>query len=253
MSDMAWQAIFDFYNVHDHNFADEPFYITSDAIKQATTKFTATRDREPRLLCKHDTRESRPQLFKDRDLFLLPVKNGEYAILRGEGYIDIPPITSALQTYTSLLDFELDTVKVGNSEMQHVDYAYATSLIRSVMDDDSLVLTIRGQKYTPQFDVHIGSTVLKTKSVQTEVDAGYEGRNQVVLLKTLFPFVSNTPIYPLFLAHRLYTSTTDKAVKVILLELLGHCFGLWQVTFSDKDNLKSCKVKALGCWLLKSN
>ena len=50
------------------------------------------------------------------------------------------------ETYNSKLAFRLDTAIVGNSEMQHLDFAYATSLIRSFMNDHNLILTIRGRK-----------------------------------------------------------------------------------------------------------
>ena len=62
-----------------------------------------------RIICKQDTRESRPDIFKELGLFLLPVKNGEYAILKGEGYIDIPLIKETPKTYKSSLNFKLDT------------------------------------------------------------------------------------------------------------------------------------------------
>ena len=80
--------------------------------------------------------------------FLLPVKNGYYNIIKGEGYVDIPEIKKEVEFYSSKLDFQLDTSKIGDSEMQHLDYAYAASLIRTFMDDPSLVLTIRGRKYS---------------------------------------------------------------------------------------------------------
>ena len=82
--------------------------------------------------------------------------------------------------YRSKLDFTLDTSVVGNSEMQHLDFAYASSLIRSFLNDESLVLTIRGRKYTPKFEFTVGHNKIVVESVQTEVDAGYEGRHQVV-------------------------------------------------------------------------
>jgi hypothetical protein len=41
--------------------------------------------------------------------------------------------------------------------MQHLDFAYASSLIRTFLQDDSLVLTIRGRKYTPKFEFHAGA------------------------------------------------------------------------------------------------
>ena len=85
----------------------------------------------------------------------MPIKNGIYKIVKGEGYLDIPYIYSVEKRYLSKLDFCLDTAKVGNSEMQHLDYAYASSIIRDFMDDDSFVLTIRGRKYTPKFSFYV--------------------------------------------------------------------------------------------------
>jgi len=72
----------------------------------------------------------------------LPVRNGEYAIVQGEGYIDIPVISSTVRIYRSYLDFKLDTSMVGNSEMQHLDFAYAASLIRTFLEDESLVFPL---------------------------------------------------------------------------------------------------------------
>ena len=112
--------------------------------------FAKTTEKEPRVLCKQDTRESRPQIFKDNNLFILPIKNGTYNIFKGEGYNGIPEIKDKIEEYNSSLDFELETSKIGNSEMQHIDFAYASSLIRTFMNDNSLVLTIRGRKYAPE-------------------------------------------------------------------------------------------------------
>ena len=68
----------------NHNFQSKPFFITAEAIKSITKKFKETGSREPRILCKQDNRNSRPQVFIDNKLFILPTKNGEYAILSGE-------------------------------------------------------------------------------------------------------------------------------------------------------------------------
>ena len=111
-------------------------------------------------------------MFRDKGIFILPVKNGRYIIIKGEGYLDIPPIESPVLKYESSFGFPLETARVGNSEMQHLDSAYAYSLIRQFVGDDSLVLTIRGRKYTPEFNFHVGEFPVTAKSVQTEVDGG---------------------------------------------------------------------------------
>lgn len=166
--DKAWREIFVAYDLDGFDFSERPFLISAEQIKAATNNL------EPRILCKQDARESRPTAFQERGVFVLPVKNGEYAIVQGEGYVDIPQIEQTTAWYSSKLDFELDTSKVGNSEMQHLDFAYASSLVRTFMQDESLVLTIRGRKYTPNtgFRFRVGSHNLEARSVQTEVDAG---------------------------------------------------------------------------------
>lgn len=248
MTDRAWKAIFDFYNIHDHDFNDAPFYITANEIKEATTQFTATRERESRILCKHDTRQSRPQLFIDKNLFILPVRNGHYAILRGEGYVDIPPIDTAPETYISQLDFEPDTVKVGDSEARHLDYAYAVGLIGAVMNDDSLVLTIRGRKFTPALRFRVGDNKIQTIGIQTEIDAIYEGKSQIVLVKMVKPFVSNIFIYPIYLMYRKYAERTSKPVNIILMERIANTYGIWFLKFSDKEQLNSVVFDRVTCW-----
>ncbi|MCI4346431.1 MAG: hypothetical protein L3K07_06735, partial [Thermoplasmata archaeon] len=40
---------------------------------------------EPRLMASMETEERLPDLFRDRGLFVLPVSNGMYAIVRGKG------------------------------------------------------------------------------------------------------------------------------------------------------------------------
>jgi len=183
MNSNSWKSIFDKYSIHRHNFNKKPFLISAEQIKQATSHFKKTNEKEVRILCKQDARENRPDIFIENNVFILPTKNGHFAIVKGEGYIDIPEIKSSVKIYTSKLDFKLDTSEIGNSEMQHLDFAYASSLIRTFMNDDTLVLTIRGRKFTPQFSFNVGKQLLTIKSVQTEVDAGYEGKNQVVLIE----------------------------------------------------------------------
>ena len=138
MNSVPWKAIFDKYQIQRHDFIKSPLTITAEQIKTATAHFKQTNEKEVRILCKQDCREDRPDVFIENDLFLLPIKNGTYVIVKGEGYVDIPPITETITVYRSKLAFTLDTSKVGNSEMQHLDFAYASSLIRSFLDDDTL-------------------------------------------------------------------------------------------------------------------
>jgi hypothetical protein len=241
--DRAWGRIFEVYSIHNHDFTSGPYSITNRQIKEATKDFPSTVEREVRILCKQDTRESRPRVFQERGLFILPTRNGEYSIIQGEGYIDIPPITEATRVYKSQLDFQLDTSKVGNSEMQHLDFAYAASLIRTFLKDSSLVLTIRGRKYTPGFNFLVGANRINVASVQTEVDAGYEGRRQVALIEAKSTGNKNTIIRQLFYPFRQWQTYTKKKVVTVFFEKFGDNYSLWEFQFTDPDNYNSITLK----------
>lgn len=241
MNNAPWQAIFEKYKIINHDFK-MPFKITAEMIKQATSHFKTTNEREVRVLCKQDNRESRPSIFIENGLFILPIKNGEYVIVKGEGYIDIPQIDSSTTIYNSKLDFILDSSKVGNSEMQHLDFAYASSLIRTFLNDDSLVLTIRGRKYTPKFSFYVNNQLIETQSVQTEVDAGYEGRNQIVLIEAKNSQTTNTIIRQLFYPFKQWKLYTQKKVVTIFFEKQGNEYSLWNFIFEDENNYNSIKL-----------
>ena len=247
----SWDAIFKYYGIDNHDFDVAPFSISADQIKEACQHFTKTGQKEVRILCKQDTRKSRPEIFKEKDLFILPVHNGQYQIIRGEGYVDIPKMPNTATKYNSKMPFKLDTSKVGGSEMQHLDYAYATSLIRSFTEDESLVLTIRGRKYTPKFSFYVGGHnghKIETESVQTEVDAGYEGAKQVVLVeaKNMKDDIEdeNVIIRQLYYPYRQWQQYTDKKVVVLFFGKtpdLGVC-ALWQFEFTDVNNYNSVEL-----------
>lgn len=190
-------------------------------------------------MCKQDSREDRPQIFVQNGLFLLPTQNGEYAIIKGEGYVDIPEITATVEEYSSKLDFKLETSLIGNSEMQHLDFAYASSLIRTFISDDSLVLTIRGRKYTPKFSFKVGNQDIYVESVQTEVDAGYEGRDKIVLVEAKNSLTKNTIIRQLFYPFRQWQAHTSKEVLLLFFEKQEKAYNIWQYTFTDENDYNS--------------
>lgn len=242
----SWHKIFQDCNIYTHDFDNRPFYITAKQIKRACQNFAETGQKEVRILCMQDNKKDRPQVFIDKGLFLLPVKNGEYAIIKGEGYVDIPQVVKTQQIYTSKLDFKLDTSIVGNSEMQHLDFAYATSLIRTFMHDDSLVLTIRGRKYTPAFSFKVGSHTITVESVQTEVDAGYEGKNQVVLIEAKNSGAQNVIIRQLYYPFRQWQAHTQKPVITLFFEKSRDSYSFWEFKFKNIEDYNSIELVKSG-------
>ncbi|GIV22474.1 MAG: hypothetical protein KatS3mg025_0133 [Bacteroidia bacterium] len=242
--DEAWEAICARGNILSHDFSTGPYYLSAEQIKQATQDFSKTSQREVRILCKQDTREKRPKVFQENNLFILPVKNGEFAIIKGDGYVDVPPIIASPILYRPRLNFPLETVGVGDSEMQHLDFAYAASIIRDFMQDPSLVLTIRGRKYTPKMEFLAGEVRHKivAEGVQTEVDAGYEGKAQVVLVEAKNIEATNVIIRQLFYPFRQWSYHTKKEVHTLFFQKKGDEYHLWLFHFQDPHDYHSIQL-----------
>lgn len=251
----SWAKIFKDYEIDKHNFEKEPYFISASQIKRSVQKFKTTTEKEVRILCKQDSREDRPEIFKKLGLFLLPTKNGTYAIIQGEGYVDIPKIEGEPEIYKSKLAFRLETAEVGDSEMQHLDFAYAASLIRTFVGDPTLVLTIRGRKYTPEFNFLVGGQKIGVQSVQTEVDAGYEGENQVVLLEAKGTGTANTIIRQLYYPYRQWQARTKKEVSTLFFEK-DHSTGIysiWQFGFKNPEDYSSIYLIRSGSYKIKAS
>ena len=239
----SWNAVFEMYDIWQHHFDAAPFPISAAQIGAACQDFPRPSQKEARILCKHDTRESRPLAFRERGLFILPVRNGHYVIVKGEGYVDVPAIASPIQEYRSGFPFELETTRVGNSEMQHLDRAYAQSLIRHFMDDESLVLTIRGRKYTDAFQFLTGEFQISVESVQTEVDAGYEGKEQVVLVEAKGGTAGNTIIRQLYYPFRQWQQHTTKPVSTLFFQRTDNDeYHIWHFGFDDQYDYNSIRL-----------
>lgn len=129
--------------------------------------------------------------------------------------------------------------------MQHLDYAYAVSLIRSFTGDLSLVLTIRGRKYSPKkgflFCVGNPKTMLQATSVQTEVDAGYEGRNQVVLIEAKGAKAKDVIIRQLYYPYRQWQMCSGKKVRTLFFQHYKDTYSIWEFEFADPNDYNSIK------------
>lgn len=251
--DSPWESIFTRLNLHGHDFGESPFFISSQQIKEATAHFTKTGQKEVRILCYQAQRKDRPRVFMDRGLFLLPVKNGNYAIVKGEGYTDIPEIVSPPIVHSSRTSFELQSHLVGNSEMQHLDYAHATGMLEDFVGAGRLHLTIRGRKYTPGFSFRVGGTELSVEGVQTEVDAGYEGKDCLVLVEGKNTNVKDTIIRQLYYPYRKWSIETSKRVIPMFFERKDDEYMFWMYEFEDPLSYNSIRLVKSEIFRLRSH
>ena len=169
---------------------------------------------EPRLMTKWDHSARLPPALKRAGKFILPIKNGHYAVLTGVGYHapePCPPPINHPRQHT----FELVTSREGTSESQYLDLAYNSGLFSHFLDEPLLYPTIRGRKYSPSFELRVGAHNLSVASVQLEVDIGYEGPDCIVLVEAKIGECEDFHLRQLYYPYRSWLSLSSKRVRPV--------------------------------------
>jgi hypothetical protein len=244
----AWDELFRVLPLRERLRDSDVATITADDIKSRT-------GREPRLMTKFDTRESRPRALND--VTILPSSNGAYALLRGDGYCDLRPadsvrIWSRHRARSDILT--LPWVTGPASESQALDMAFASGILDDFFQDRDARLTIRGRLRCPAFRYAFqcaSRTVeLVADGVQIEVDSGFEGE-RVYLLEAKLGNRSNFHVRQLYFPLRMWsTLVASKPVIAAYLAWSNRRITLRSFRFDPIDLYQSIQPVASVDYLL---
>jgi hypothetical protein len=237
-TEKAWKRIFEALPMKEQLDKTGIARIAAAQIKQIT-------GREPRLMTKFDSRKSRPKTLTGANVTILPISNGEYALLRGDGYCEIKP-PNAIQAYPTGELSRLQTISLSGGirgESQVIDTLFMVSALRTFVGDNSLRLTIRGRLRSSQFSYKfITQTSVHSISVdrvQIEVDSGYEGK-KIALVEAKFGRVNDFIIRQLYYPYRdLLARGISKEIIPILLVYSNRVYSLYSFAFQKEDEYNS--------------
>lgn len=230
-----WEKIF---SVKNFDLSKDLHFVTADEIKEITGV-------EPRIMAKMDSTKDLPPIFKQNGYFLLPVKNGEYAVVRGEGFHQLEQ-KAAHTNHTSRIKFHLTTAGRGSSEMQYLDYSFNSGALENVLGISPLYPSIRGRNFTKPFIFKVKNSELKTGSVQIEVDSGLEGEDAIVLIeakvKTPEDFIIRQLFYPY--NHFRIVSPNKKIIPMFFTyEPQTKLYNFWIYEFTNQADYNSIRLK----------
>jgi hypothetical protein len=240
-NEKAWQSLFDKYRIDQKASSDGFFRLTADQIRKT--------GREPRLMTKFDSRENRPSPLKRAGLTILPVSNGEYFLLKGDGYIDIPPVKK-IERYDSSRMSTLETIQWQDGirgESQAIDTLFMASAIKTFIGDEALQLTMRGRLRSSKFAFTFDSTPkpleIQVEGVQIEVDAGFEG-GKVVIIEAKFGSIDDFIVRQLYYPYRnLLEIGVKKEIVPILLVYSNRVYSLYQLEFPNVDRYEARVIR----------
>jgi hypothetical protein len=225
----------------EHLFQAKAFDTTQNLHFISANEIKAITKREPRIMAKMDCLGDLPDVFKRNGYFLLPVKNGNYAIVRGQGFHTLEEQKSIAQ-YESKIEFPLTTAARGRSEMQYLDNSYNSGTLEEVLGVGPLYQSIRGREYTKRFGFQVGETRLDVESVQIEVDSGLEGADSIVIVEAKIETPADFIIRQLFYPYRHFQeiSPLKRIIPVYFTyELKSQTHNIWIYNFEDRNDYNS--------------
>ncbi len=239
-----WEKIF---TVKNFDLTKDLHFISADEIR-------AIANHEPRIMAKVDSSADLPDVFKRNDYFLLPVKNGEYAIVRGNGFHLLEQKGTQID-HKSRIKFNLTTAGRGSSEMQYLDYSFNSGALENILGISPLYQSIRGREYSKQFKFKVNKKELSVGSVQLEVDSGLEGEDTIVLIeakvKTPEDFIIRQLFYPY--NHFKIVSPDKKIVPVFFTyEPSTKLYNFWIYEFTDPADYNSIRLKEVRSLTISS-
>ncbi len=240
-NDIAWEKLFEKYDILKRIESDERFFIKSDAINEF---------REARLMTKFDHNFQLPNLFIKEKLSILPISRGEYIIAPMDTFCafhnneNLDIIDVDIPSYLESLDYDNIT-----SEAMAINCAYVSGIIRDFTGDTELVPTVSGRMSSSCFDFTILSNSDKSKSYdinvnnsQVEIDGGYEGLTSLNLIEAKNAISSDFLIRQLYYPFRLWNNRVNKNVRPLFLVYTNGIFYLREYMFENENSYNSVKL-----------
>ena len=233
-NDVAWEALFEKYQILSHINKDDSFNISSTQINEF---------REARLMTKFDHRCHLPKLFSDNQLAILPTTRGSYIIAKFEAFSNfenkIIPI-SRIDFPESIQSIDYQNV---TSESTALNCAFVAGILDDFLDEKYLKPTVSGRMGSGEFSFQISGQnqdlEIKVENAQIEIDGGYEGEKGLYLIEAKNSISKDFLIRQLYYPFRLWSSKIEKPVHPIFLTYSNGIFHFKKYKFTDPNHYNS--------------
>ena len=244
-----WEEIFNNFNVLDKIDEDGYFIITADQIRNY---------KEPRLMAKFDFSRQLPSVFKDNDLGILPIKNGEYIIgkfnlfetIKNTKYEDIDIKKVELPNFIETID--PDNIY---SESNALNVASLSGMFKDAFNEE-LYETIQGKMRTNTFNFTISSNNIDNKievnGPAIEIDGGYESKTKVVLVEAKNSMPEDFVIRQLYYPYRHWKDKVMKEIVPVFFAYDNGIYNMFIYSFEDLYKYNSLKLNEIKRYMISS-
>lgn len=231
-NDVAWEALFDKYDILNQIDSNGQFIISVSQIKEY---------REPRLMAKFDHGINLPFVFADNHLAILPISRCDYVISNFEAYQPFESLDDIV-THASL-PAHLQSLDSNNipSEAIAINCAIASGMLADFLDEEKLYATVSGRMGSGRFDfgIHNSRTGnisnVQVNNSQIEIDAALEGVESLALLEAKRDLSADFLVRQLYYPYRVWQNKVSKKVKPIFLVYSNGIYSFYEYEFQDPN------------------
>ena len=208
-------------------------FVSANQIKKITNE-------EPRLMAKIDRFKQLPKIFKENNLFLLPISRKEYAIIKGSGYHSLEPINEKIETHMTTKPFPESAINIEN-ESVFLDYVNSCGLLEKLCGIKNLTLSFRGRT-TTKFTFKINNSVINIENAQIEVDGSFETPNQMLIFEVKVGNPNSFNIRQIYYPFRKFYG--KKEIRNFFFHFIPKqkIYVFWEYVFDPYDELNSIKL-----------
>lgn len=244
-----WEEIFTDYNILNEIKENGYFKITADQIRVY---------KEPRLMAKFDFSKQLPKVFKENDLGILPIRNGEYVIgkfnlfenIKNTKYEEINIKKVELPSFIETID--PDNIY---SESNALNVASLSGMFKDAFNEE-LYETIQGKMRTNTFDFIISSNEvensIEVNGAAIEIDGGYESKSKVVLVEAKNSMPEDFVIRQLYYPYRHWKDKVTKEIVPVFFAYDNGVYNMFIYSFEDLYNYNSLKLNKIKRYMISS-
>jgi hypothetical protein len=236
-NDQAWQRVFEALHLETPLRERGFCQVSADDLK-------AHGRREPRLMAKMDTLRDRPAVFREQEVNIFPVRNGQYVLFKdpqnktyfkfGDALEELRPLPFHSEARLGGYDTFGNTEQL--SESQAIDFAFIAGLLPAFFKAPEARLTVRGRLFSNPFAFRtpVGDQEVAVNRVQIEVDAGYEGSEGIFLIEAKVGRRDDFNIRQLYYPYLNWSARSRKRIVPIFLTFTNGQYLLTEFAFSPR-------------------
>jgi hypothetical protein len=238
-----WNHIFTTLNYK----GDKDFIITADQIKECGKSWKGKANQfEPRLLCYQTSADTRPTVFQNNNLCILPIKNGTYMILKKNIYmkLDYSPVTpiELKRDQSSVI------LQIGGSETSLIDNLRYSGVFErpEILNEPITHGPMLNGRHRISMDMKCGEQDIQISGVQYETDSCFESSNKILIIegksssKPIDSFNIRQLYFPYREAQRL--AQGKKEIVCLFIHELSGLIHIWKYTFDNVYQMDSIRI-----------